>query len=175
MQRQIVLESYICPFTFLFGFIRISAIDCRIRTSISQPMDLNLKHLSCYINVYLSVPLWNSVFYSTCKNHDNRHITRMLSVLTLDRMTNNTGHLLFLWSFLRTRRTKEVSYSFLYTSILISKTLPESVGKQHFSLDLLAFTHYTGEVMKSSSQENLDRALRNLFKAGFALSQHWTR
>lgn len=29
--------------------------------------------------------------------------------------------------------------------------------------------------MKFSSLETLDRALRNLFKAGFALSEDWTR
>lgn len=96
-QRQIVLENYLCPFTFLFGFIRISSIDCRIRTSISQPMDLNLKHLLYYVIVYLTVPLQNSVYYSTCKNHDNCHITRMLGALTLGRRTYKVGHLSSLW------------------------------------------------------------------------------
>lgn len=104
-------------FHFLFGCIRISAFDCTIRTHVSQLIDLNLKHLLCYIIVYLLVPLWNSVCYSTCKNHHNRHTTRILRVLTLDRGTNNIGHLFSLWSFLRANRAKEAPYSFLYTVV----------------------------------------------------------
>lgn len=127
-QRQIVLENYICPFTFLFGFIRISSIDCRIRTSISQPMDLNLKHLLYYIIVYLIVPLQKSVYYSTCKNHDNCHITRILGALTLCRKTYKVGHLSYLW-FPQNQpgQRKFHTPSSIQSSILISKNMPESV------------------------------------------------
>lgn len=80
-------------------------------------MDLNLKHLLCYIIVYLLVPLWNSVFYNTCKNRNNRLITRMLRVLTLDRRTSKLGHLVSLWNFLRATGQGKFSYFFLYTLI----------------------------------------------------------
>lgn len=109
--------------------------------------------------------------YSTWKNHDNRHITRMLRVLTLDMKANKIGHLFSLRSFLGAKGQRKFhTPSFLQSSILIS-----ICWETAFQFGPTCFTTHTGEVMKSSSLETLDRDLRNLFKPSFALSKGWTR